>query len=101
MKNNEERKAKGQSQIRQERRVGGKKWGYDLYLRQPDGNRKRFRDFSFGTRPEAEQALAKLRLAGNKERYGITRAPQETHTTVKTATAPYIEEQEQEDNQSD
>jgi integrase len=69
-------------------------WGYDVWIRQADGTRKRFRDFSFNKKPEAQQALAALRLKGSKGRYGLTDAPKEIHTTVKSATAAYIEEQE-------
>src|SRR5881398_1187740 len=94
MRNKAQRKKKGEAQVRQEERAGGVFWGYDVWLRQPDGTRKRFRDFSFGKKPDALRALAALRLKGTKARYGLTDAPKEIHTTVKSATIPYIEEQE-------
>src|SRR5436190_13880265 len=93
MRNKAQRKKKGEAQVRQEERAGGVFWGYDVWIRQPDGTRKRFRDFSFKKKPEAQQALAALRLKGNKGRYGLTDAPKEIHTTVKSATFPYLEEQ--------
>jgi integrase len=94
MRNNGQRKKKGEAQVRQEERAGGVFWGYDVWIRQPDGSRKRFRDFSFNKKLEAQQALAALRLKGNKGRYSLTDAPKEIHTTVKSAALPYIEEQE-------
>ena len=94
MRNKAQRKKKGEAQVRQEERTGGVFWGYDVWIRQPDGIRKRFRDFSFNKKPDAQRALAALRLKGNKGRYGLTDAPKEIHTTVKSATVAYIEEQE-------
>ena len=94
MKNKVQRKRKGEAQVRQEERAGGVFWGYDVWIRQPDGSRTRFRDFSFDKKQEALKALAALRLKGTKSRYGLTETAKETNTTVKTATTAYLEEQE-------
>jgi lipoprotein-anchoring transpeptidase ErfK/SrfK len=71
---------KGTRQVRREKRLNGYRWGHDVWIRQPDGSRKRYRDFSFGTRAEAVQALAALRTAGWKTRYGIHPPPKMTET---------------------
>jgi integrase len=84
------RRAKGAAQIRTEQRLGGRRYGYDTYIRQPDGTRKRFRDFTFHDEPSAIKALAKVQIAGGKDRYGINPPPKEIHTTVKAACADYI-----------
>src|SRR5262245_37601880 len=87
-----ERAKKGESQVRQEERAGGTFWGYDVWLRQPDGTRKRFRDFSFHRKPDAVRAFAALRLKGGKARYGLTEAAKLVSTSVQTATAAYVQE---------
>lgn len=86
-----ERKEKGEAQVRTEARKGGRRWGYDTYIRQPDGTRKRFRDFKFRSEVDARKALAKLVVEGGKTRYGINPPPKETHTTVTAACADYIQ----------
>lgn len=88
MTNEKQFRPKGTSQIRKEKRRGAYRWGYDVWIRQPDGPRKRFRDFSFQTRAEAEQALGVLRMAGWKNRYGI-KSPQKP-TTLKNAVDSYL-----------
>ena len=87
-----ERRKKGQAQVRQETRSGGKRWGYDIYLRQDNGKRKRFRDFSFHSEQEAKKSLAALIV--NKGRYGLNPPVEKTHTTVEAACADYITEAE-------
>jgi hypothetical protein len=62
---------RGTRQIRKEKRSGGDRWGYDVWIRQPDGTRRRYRDFSFVTKGEAVMALAALQVAGWKTRYAI------------------------------
>ena len=65
------RRPKGSAQIRKEKRAAGEFWGYDVWIRQPDGSRKRYREFTFVTKAEATQALAALRTNGWKTRYGV------------------------------
>src|SRR5437667_6302932 len=65
------RRPKGSAQIRKEKRATGEFWGYDVWIRQPDGSRKRYREFTFVTKAEAAQALAALRTNGWKTRYGV------------------------------
>src|SRR6266511_2603424 len=89
-----QRRKKGEAQVRQEPRSGGKRWGYDIYIRQDSGKRKRFRDFSFHSEQEAKKSLAALIVAGNKERYGLNPPTEKTVTTVETACADYISEAE-------
>ena len=67
----QQRRRKGEAQVRQEPRSGGKRWGDDITLRQDSGKRKRFRDFSFHSEQEAKKSLAALIVAGNKGRYGL------------------------------
>src|SRR5258708_32578624 len=67
IKNN--RRPKGSAQIRKEKRTAGQFWGYDVWIRQPDRSRKRYREFTFVTKAEAMQALAALRTVGRKTRY--------------------------------
>jgi hypothetical protein len=69
------RHAKGTRQIRKEKRLGGDRWGYDVWIRHPDGSRRRFRDFSFFTKSEATLALAALRTVGWKTRYRLIPPP--------------------------
>ena len=73
--------ADGTPQIRKEERNGGERWGYDVWIRQPDGSRKRYRDFTFATKAEATQALAALRTTGWKTRYGVNPPEKTSHTT--------------------
>lgn len=89
-----ERKKKGEAQVRQKTLSVGKRWGYDIFIRQEDGERKRFRDFKFHSETEAKKALATLIVAGNKARYGLNPPAEKTHTTVQTACADYITEAE-------
>lgn len=89
-----QRRKKGEAQVRQETRSGGKRWGYDIYIRQDTGKRKRFRDFSFHSEQEAKKSLSALIVAGNKERYGLNPPTEKTLTTVETACADYISEAE-------
>src|SRR5689334_13195940 len=89
-----QRRRKGEAQVRQEPRSGGKRWGYDITIRQESGQRKRFRDFSFRSEQEAKKSLAALIVAGNKGRYGLNPAVENTHTTVAAACADYITEAE-------
>lgn len=90
----QQRRRKGEAQVRQEPRSGGKRWGYDITLRQDSGKRKRFRDFSFHSEQEAKKSLAALIVAGNKGRYGLNTPVEKTHTTVEAACADYITEAE-------
>src|SRR6266511_3485457 len=87
-----QRRKKGEAQVRQEPRSGGKRWGYDIHIRQDSGKRKRFRDFSFHSEPEAKKAMSALIIAGNRERYGLNPPIEKTHTTVAAACADYITE---------
>jgi hypothetical protein len=57
--------------------------GPQISIRQPDGSRKRYREFSFATKAEATQALAVLRTNGWKTRYALKPAEQQTDTTIK------------------
>lgn len=84
------KRPKGSAQIRKEKRAAGEFWGYDVWIRQEDGTRKRYREFSFTTKAEASLALAALKTAGWKARYGL-RSPSAAHvTSVKEAIASYI-----------
>jgi len=67
------RKPKGFAQIRKEKRSAGEFWGYDVWIRQPDGSRRRYREFTFATKLRLlmPQALASLRTTGWKTRYGV------------------------------
>ena len=89
MNEQKKRRPKGSQIVRQEKRSGRLVWGYHVWIRQPDGSRKQHRDFSFGTKAEAEQALAALRLAGRKGRYGLTAPEKEVPTTVETVVNRY------------
>lgn len=84
------KRAKGTAQIRKEQRNGVERWGYDIWIRQPDGSRKRYRDFTFATKAEATQALAALRTAGWKTRYGVNPPEKTSHTTIKEAIESYL-----------
>lgn len=89
METKAKKRPKGTRQVRQEKRGGKMAWGYHVWIRQPDGSRTQLRDFSFATKTEAQQALAALRTAGWKERYGINPPAKEIPTTVKEAVAGY------------
>jgi integrase len=89
METRTKKRPKGTRQVRQERRGGEKRWGYDVWIRAADGSRKRYRDFSFRIRTEAEQALAKLKTVGWKERYGFTSPGKEVPTSLETAVSRY------------
>ena len=90
MKTKSKKRAKGSAQIRKEKRNGLERWGYDIWIRQPDGLRKRYREFSFATKAEATQALAVLRTNGWKTRYALRPAEQQTDTTIKQAIESYL-----------
>jgi len=84
------KRARGTAQIRKEQRNGLERWGYDVWIRQPDGSRKRYRDFTFATKAEATQALAALRTTGWKTRYGVNPPEQTRPTTIKEAIESYL-----------
>src|SRR6266436_4210050 len=88
IKNN--RRPKGSAQIRKEKRTAGEFWGYDVWIRQPDGSRKRYREFIFLTKADATQALAALRTNGWKTRYGVKPQEKIRHTTIKEAIESYL-----------
>jgi len=81
---------KGSAQIRKEQRSGGEFWGYDVWIRQPDGNRKRYREFTFATKAEADQALAALKTVGWKARYGLKSPSPAHYTSINEAIASYL-----------
>lgn len=84
------KRAKGAAQIRKEKRNGAERWGYDVWIRQPDATRKRYRDFTFATKAEATQALAILRTTGWKARYGLKEPANARHTTIREAIESYL-----------
>jgi integrase len=84
------RRPKGSAQIRKEKRTAGEFWGYDVWIRQPDGSRKRYREFTFVTKAEAMQALSALRTVGWKTRYGVKPQEKTRHTTIKEAIESYL-----------
>lgn len=84
------RRAKGSAQIRKEKRATGDFWGYDVWIRQEDGSRKRYREFTFTTKAEAAQALAALKTAGWKARYGLKPAAAVCTTSIKEAIETYL-----------
>ena len=84
------KRAKGTAQIRKEKRNSAECWGYDVWIRQPDGTRKRYRDFTFVTKAEAIQALAILRTTGWKARYGLKEPAKARHTTIREAIESYL-----------
>jgi integrase len=84
------KRAKGTAQIRKEKRNGAERWGYDVWIRQPDSTRKRYRDFTFATKAEATQALAILRTTGWKARYGLKEPAKARHTTIREAIESYL-----------
>jgi integrase len=84
------RRPKGSAQIRKEKRAAGELWGYDVWIRQPDGSRKRYREFTFLTKADAAQALAALRTNGWKTRYGVKPQEKVRHTTIKEAIESYL-----------
>ncbi len=83
------RRPKGTAQLRKEKRAAGEFWGYDVWIRQEDGSRKRYREFTFATKAEAAQALAALKTAGWKARYGLKPATIRT-TSIKEAIDTYL-----------
>ena len=84
------RRPKGSAQIRKEKRAAGEFWGYDVWIRQTDGSRKRYREFTFVTKAEATQALAALRTTGWKTRYGVNPPEKTSHTSIKKAIESYV-----------
>src|SRR6266436_3350503 len=84
------RRPKGSAQIRKEKRSTGELWGYDVWIRQPDGSRKRYREFTFATKADATQALAALRTTGWKTRYGVNPPEKTSHTSIKEAIESYL-----------
>jgi hypothetical protein len=90
MKTKTTRRPKGSAQIRKEKRNGADRWGYDIYIRQPDGSRKRYRDFTFATKADASQALAVLRTNGWKSRYAVKPPDETSNTTIKQAIESYL-----------
>lgn len=89
-KSPDKRRAKGTRQVRQEPRSGGRLvWGYDVWIRQPDGTRTHYRDFSFTSRATAQEALRALQTAGSKGRYGLVQPEKQVPTTIETAIARY------------
>jgi len=91
MKNTiKKRRPRGSAQLRKEKRASGEFWGYDVWIRQEDGTRKRYREFTFATKAEAGQALAALKTAGWKARYGLKPASAVRTTSVKEAIDTYL-----------
>lgn len=84
------RRPKGTAQIRKEKRGTRECWGYDVWVRQLDGTRKRYREFSFATKAEAGQALAALKTSGWKARYGLNPPAVSHQTTISEAIASYL-----------
>src|SRR5712692_3122274 len=84
------KRAKGTAQIRKEQRNGLERWGYDVWIRQPDGSRKRYREFTFATKAEVTQALAALRTTGWKTRYAVNPPEETSHTRIKEAIESYL-----------
>src|SRR4051812_16405255 len=84
------RRLKGTAQLRKEKRAAGEFWGYDVWIRQEDGSRKRYREFTFPTKAEAAQALAALRTAGWKARYGLKPPATVRTTSIKDAISAYL-----------
>lgn len=83
-------KTKTPQYVKKRTRRGVERWGYDVWLRNERGKRKRFRDWSFGTKSEAQTALAALRTKGWKERYGVNLPEEKFTTTIKQAADSYI-----------
>ncbi len=83
-------RTRGSNQIRKVQRSKGEFWGYDVWLRQPDGKRTRYREFSFSSKAEAGQALAALKTSGWKARYGLKPPPTVAQTTISSAIASYL-----------
>jgi integrase len=84
------RRPKGSAQIRKEKRRTRECWGYDVWIRQIDGTRKRYREFSFATKADAGQALAALKTSGWKARYGLKAPGVDRQTTISEAIASYL-----------
>ena len=83
-------RTRGSNQIRKVQRSKGEFWGYDVWLRQPDGTRTRYREFSFSSKAEAGQALAALKTSGWKARYGLKAPAVNRQTTISEAIASYV-----------
>jgi integrase len=61
-----------------------------VWVRQIDGTRKRYREFSFATKADAGQALAALKTSGWKARYGLKPPTVNRQTTISEAIASYV-----------
>jgi integrase len=61
-----------------------------VWVRQIDGTRKRYREFSFATKAEAGQALAALKTSVWKARYGLNPPAVIHQTTISEAIASYL-----------
>lgn len=90
MKTKSKNRPKGSAQIRKEKRNGLDRWGYDTWIRQPNGSRKRYREFTFATKADASQALAALRTTGWKTRYAVNPPQKTSDTTIKQAIESYV-----------
>lgn len=88
METSKHKRRPGSAQISKVKRRGVDYCGYDVSIRQPGGTRRRYRDFVFGTRSEAQAALAAVRTIGWKARYGL--APTPKSTTIKEAVESYF-----------
>lgn len=84
------RRPRGKAKIRKEERNGELVWGYDVWLRQPNGERKRFRDFTFQTRGQAEEAYNELKKTNTRARYGIKSPEAATLTTIQVGVQGYL-----------
>ena len=84
------KKTKASPYIKLKIRRGVEYWGYDVWLRQPNGRRKRYRDFTFTSKGAAQQALAALRTTGWKTRYAVNPPEEKTETTIREAVQSYL-----------
>src|SRR5258707_551942 len=79
MTNTSKRRPRGSVQLRKEKRAAGEFWGYDVWIRQEDGTRKRYREFTFATKAEASTALAALnhcvQTSADLKGYRVPRSP--------------------------
>src|SRR5260370_39615183 len=89
--NTKRRRPKGCVKIRREKRATGEFWGYDVWIRQKDGTRKRYRDFKFYTEAEAQEALAALKAAGGRTRYAVFPSTITPDTSVGKTPSAYLE----------
>jgi hypothetical protein len=83
------RRAYGGGVVRQELKRGKLVWGYDKTFRQPNGKPKRFRDFTFRTKDDAEKALRALTEADWQTRYRLKSEGPLMPTTISTAVSGY------------